>query len=216
MIITEFQKGEIQESERNLIKDLFEITKGDYKLAQELIAFRQIKDSKFFVNGIGQVVERVNGTISFVAEYDKGQYKRRVYRSGGYTQVKINNSKAYVHRLVTTNFLKDTTGLPKSDVNHKNFIRYENYLWNLEWCSKEYNSSHMQNFKQAKGKDGYIYTNLDIENYISSKEFGGESFNLEFENKIYLVKRKKHCIRKCLYLDFNIEFEKFRDGEANV
>lgn len=45
-----------------------------------------------------------------------------------------------VHRLVAKTFLPNPDNLP--EVNHKDGSRANNFLWNLEWCSKLQNTKH--------------------------------------------------------------------------
>lgn len=45
-----------------------------------------------------------------------------------------------VHRLVAKTFLKPVSG--KTDVNHKDGNKLNNYLWNLEWCNDSENQVH--------------------------------------------------------------------------
>lgn len=221
MIITkEIKEGMIQEQEMDLVTEIVIATRGNYSLALDLIAFRQIANTNYYVNGIGQIVEKVDDKIKFLHIVDKGSKQKSkddegnsiVTNAKGYQQVKIENRKPYVHRLVAINFLNDTTGFEKADINHKDFIKYNNKVWNLEWCNKEYNNEHMRAFKEVKNKklNGYIHIKLDLENYISLKEFKGNYFYLEKENVIHLVQRKKKCINKVLYLNFKEKFEEIK------
>lgn len=45
-----------------------------------------------------------------------------------------------VHRLVATQFLPNPYNLP--EVNHKDGNHGNNSVWNLEWCTREYNMRH--------------------------------------------------------------------------
>lgn len=58
----------------------------------------------------------------------------------GYNRVKIQGKYLSVHRLVASAFL----GLPKKDiqVNHKNGIKHDNRVENLEWVTCSENLSH--------------------------------------------------------------------------
>ena len=48
--------------------------------------------------------------------------------------------KWYIHRLVATHFLSNPYNLP--EVNHKDENKENNYVDNLEWCDKLYNSNY--------------------------------------------------------------------------
>ena len=95
---------------------------------------------------------------------------------GGYCLVKLcNNSieKSFqVHRLVAIAFLENNEN--KEQVNHKNGIKEDNTLINLEWNTRSENTSHAINTGLIVMKSGgshYLYRkNLDD----NTKYFGGK------------------------------------------
>lgn len=48
--------------------------------------------------------------------------------------------KHYIHRLVGENFIPNLNNLP--EINHKDENKKNNYVENLEWCSKLYNANY--------------------------------------------------------------------------
>ena len=86
----------------------------------------------------------------------------------GYNQVSLwckNKSKTHlVHRLVAIAFIENSNNYPQ--INHKNGIKTDNNISNLEWCNNSMNHLHAYNVLKRKpsweGKFGR-------ENYSSKK-----------------------------------------------
>jgi len=80
--------------------------------------------------------------------FNKDMYKMKQYDNGnGYLLVCLWNGKKhdryYVHRLVANNFLRRRKGY--TQVNHKNGLKGDNRLENLEWISVKLNNIHALN-----------------------------------------------------------------------
>lgn len=58
----------------------------------------------------------------------------------GYLQVRVGNKNCYIHRAVAMAFLQNPEN--KKTVNHKNGIRDDNRLENLEWATLSENIAH--------------------------------------------------------------------------
>ena len=73
-----------------------------------------------------------------------GRMLKPGYTSRGYLQVNLyKNGKPKsrtVHRLVAETFLPNPNGLPQ--VNHRDEVKDNNNVENLEWCTSKYNNSY--------------------------------------------------------------------------
>lgn len=73
-----------------------------------------------------------------------GREMAKVPDKDGYLKVGLNKNhkqvRFMVHRLVASAFLPEDAG--KRFVNHKNGIKHDNRLENLEWCTAKENSQH--------------------------------------------------------------------------
>lgn len=82
--------------------------------------------------------------------------------ANGYARVglcKNDKVKRYsVHRLVAVNFLSNP--LNKETVNHKNGVKHDNTVDNLEWATQKENIKHAHDYKlsvKKKGENHYFF-----------------------------------------------------------
>lgn len=107
----------------------------------------------------------------------------------GYRFVNIKNNEGKyksikVHRLVAQAFLENKFNFPC--VNHKNGIKLDNRVENLEWCTYSYNTKHAyENGLQEKrfGEKNHMYKKRGILNAKSKKVICKKNeFKKEFES----------------------------------
>lgn len=86
----------------------------------------------------------------FEPDYDNGNGYRivRLYKDGKY-------HTTMVHRCVALAYISNPDNLPQ--VNHKDEIKYHNWLNNLEWCSAAYNKAYSAGKKVMCIETGKIY-----------------------------------------------------------
>lgn len=69
---------------------------------------------------------------------------RRTYTKYGYTRITLTKDKIHksyhIHRLVAMSFIPNLDNKPY--INHKNEIKDDNRVQNLEWCTPKYNSNY--------------------------------------------------------------------------
>ena len=141
------------------------------------------------VRTLDRVVSTERGTWFF-----KGRILKPSSQKGGYLKVgvKVNDKfiSKKVHRLIAQTFIKNPDNLP--EVNHKNCIRDDNRVENIEWCSKSYNRQYREKYgvsqTEAVGHPllAINLETLEILHFSSQAEAGRELgvFNQSISNVI--------------------------------
>lgn len=82
-----------------------------------------------------------------VRSQKSGEWKvmKAINDNRGYLQVQLSKDgkkkNFFVHRLVAQAFIENDDD-NKTQINHRNEIKSENRIWNLEWCTAQYNSTY--------------------------------------------------------------------------
>lgn len=71
---------------------------------------------------------------------ETGRKRKLCLNRSGYSRITIKTKTYLVHRLVAKTYLSNPNNLPQ--VNHKNGIKTDNRVENLEWCSRSHNVKH--------------------------------------------------------------------------
>lgn len=120
----------------------------------------------------------------------KGKILKQKYHNG-YAMINLNKNKKmetlYIHKLVAQSFLDNPLNLKV--INHKNGIKIDNCVENLEWCTFSYNNKHaIINNLRTNNINGLLETNNKNKKRIA----------LIKDNKILVI---KDCSRElAIYL----------------
>lgn len=115
-------------------------------------------EEKYFVTSRGRVWSTYRNMWLTLVPAKDDYRKVNLYLNG--------KMKTYqVHRLVAAAFIDNPDNLP--EINHKNEIRYDNVVENLEWCTHVYNlqygnrnkkisEAHIKRHQQKKEKNNEL------------------------------------------------------------
>jgi hypothetical protein len=109
------------------------------------------------------------GRIKTLSRNCRYRHGFRISNSNGYLLVGVGkqNSAKLVHRLVAITFIPNPENKPQ--VNHKNGIKTDNRVENLEWCSNSENMKHAFSVGLAKITDRHKRLLIDRNKRIHPK-----------------------------------------------
>lgn len=183
---------------------------------------------KLEVSTLGRVrtLDRVVKCGKNRTRLSKGRVLKQRNAGNGYMilNISINGKQAtkLVHRLVAQTFIPNHDNLP--DVNHKNCVRDDNRVSNLEFCTRSYNIQYREKFgisnTETEGHPVFAISlnTLEVSHFRSRGEAarelgvdrpsicyvlkgkrnqaGGFWFTNDDENSVDVINRKLHEIKK--------------------
>ena len=106
----------------------------------------------------------------------------------GYKRVGLSNRKSYrVHRLVARAYIPNPHGYEL--VNHKNEIKDDNRVENLEWCTNDYNKKYSAKWWKVLTPEGNVDDIKNLEQYCRDKKIDAPNMRRRGVSKGYRVVR---------------------------
>ena len=106
----------------------------------------------------------------------------------GYKRVGLSNRKSYrVHRLVARAYIPNPHGYEQ--VNHKNEIKDDNRVENLEWCTNDYNKKYSAKWWKVLTPEGNVDDIKNLEQYCRDKKIDAPNMRRRGVSKGYRVVR---------------------------
>lgn len=130
----------------------------------------------------------------------KGRILKPGHTNDGYAFVNLVNANGkykpyYIHRLVALAFIPNPNNYPV--VNHKDENPSNNTVWNLEWCTYEYNSNYgtakERAAKAVRANNPSIY-NTPVTNITTGEQFNSIAEACDFYG---FNNSKRDTIKRC-------------------
>jgi hypothetical protein len=164
---------------------------------------KEIKDFPgYSITEKGEILSHrkpISDGTSFYSSIDYNMKARSIKQnlnSSGYPSVGLMNKNGKrvtkaVHRLVAETYIENPNNL--ECVNHKNEIKTDNRVENLEWCTKQYNAEYsLADRFLIENPDGDLIEVYNLNEFARENNFnvGGNFSTGKVRSKGYKVVRK--------------------------
>ena len=148
-------------------------------------------DDFYCVSNFGRVFSKPLNSFRTDGLPQKRGYRELVQtlNKNGYPTVRINKVIKTVHRLVAIAFISNTECKPQ--VNHKNHIKYNNHVENLEWVTCKENIDNKHLFRGVIKIDCYNTKGIYIKRYNSVSDAAKET-NVASTNIYSMINNKRY------------------------
>lgn len=152
---------------------------------------------------------RVRSLDRFYYRLHKGKFLSPTKDRYGYLTVTLNcNGKSKtikIHRLVAQAFLPNPDNLPQ--VNHKDEVKSNNCVENLEWCDGKYNVNYgtrQERYRNTMLEKGH-WSGLSREEYEKKRYQENKDKRKDSQRKYYQKNKDRICERQKEYSQKNKE-----------
>ena len=137
------------------------------------------------VSNLGRIKNHKTGRILKPHLRGNGYLTVQLYNGSGFGSVKL------IHRLVATAFIPNPSQYPI--INHKDEIKHNNNVDNLEWCNNSYNVTYGSRRKTIPWNKGLRTGSLSVETRMKmSISHTGRVFSQESKHKIAESLKRYH------------------------
>lgn len=153
-------------------------------MATSTLIYEEWKDIKGY-EGLYQVSSF--GRVKSLNYHKTGAEKllKQGFDKDGYKQLTLYKNRhkknCKVHRLVAEAFIDNPNNYPI--INHRNEFKFDNSVYNLEWCDEKYNSNYgSRNIRLSKSKQGAIFSDIQKQRISIAKKIS--VYQLSMNNEI--------------------------------
>ena len=133
----------------------------------------------YYITEDGKVYSMATGRLKELAQVPDRK---------GYKRVGLSNRKSYrVHRLVARAYIPNPHGYEQ--VNHKNEIKDDNRVENLEWCTNDYNKKYSAKWWKVLTPEGNVEDIKNLEQYCRDKKINAPNMRTRGVSKGYRLVR---------------------------